>query len=255
MKTRLTTAIIFLLVAALSAPAALAQEKVLLKYDLQPGSISVYRINLRGLTTTTIGEMKQKVDIDTELYVSQAVEAVAKDGTTTITTSIDSGRSDINGEVTIPDNVGQRFTATMDRTGKILEAPVMPDGNEMSQMQIAFPSEPLAIGAKWTRENELQGGKVKLIAEYELAGFEQIGNRRCAKIVSVVTSAGGGNPSGRTFVGMKANGVIHFAYDDGLIVKNVVTSFMDIKMTSSFGEQEQEILTKMFMTMTMELRE
>lgn len=255
MKTRLTITMTFLLAALLSGSMAVAQEKVLLQYDLKPGTISVYRLNLRGLTTTTIGDMKQKVDIDTELYVSQAVETVAADGATTVTTSIDSGKSDINGEVTIPDNVGQRFTATMDRTGKILKAPVMPDGNEISQMQIAFPSEPVTVGDKWTRENELQGGKVKLVARYELTGFETVGKRKCAKIVSLVTSAGGGDPSDRTYVGMKANGVIHFAIAEGLIVKNVVTSFMDLKMTSSFGQGEQEIFTKMFMTMTMELRE
>lgn len=243
------TVVIFVAVAVLPVSAA---DSYLLKYNLQPGTVSVHKVTLRGLTTTVIGERKQKIDIDTELYTSQAVEAVSKDGNISIVTSIDSGNSKMNGEVTVPENVGSRYKSVMTSNGKILELTGTAD-QTVKQMQMVFPEIPIAIGYKWTSTNRLPQG-IDIVATYEFKGIETFNERKCAKIKSIVKSVGGGSLEDRTYVGMSANGIIHFDIEKGLIVKNVVTSFMDVKMMSSFGNTEQEIFTKLFMTMTMTLQ-
>jgi hypothetical protein len=231
-----------------------AQEQVLLRYNLKPGMISVHKVTLRGLTTTTIGERKQKIDIDTEIFTSQAVESLLSNGNINVVTSIDSGQSKMNGEITIPENVGTKYKVLMSPEGKIINFSGDQIDQTVKQMQMEFPNEPIKKGHIWTTRNELKQG-IEIESSYEFLGIEDFKGHKCAKIKSLVKSIGGGSPLDRTYLGMKANGVIHFSVDKGVIVKNVVTSFMDVKMVSSFGNVEQEINTKLFMTMTMELQD
>lgn len=245
----LLTVLIFVAVSSMPAAAA---DSYLLEYNVKPGSVAVHKVALRGLTTTVIGEREQKIDIDTELYTSQAVESVSKDGKISIVTSIDSGQSKMNGEITVPENVGSKYKSVMTSSGRILELTGTAD-QTVKQMQMEFPDKPVEIGYTWKNTTRLPQG-IEIEATYEFAGIETISKRKCAKIKSIVKSIGGGTSADRTYVTMNANGVIHFDIENGVIVKNVVTSFMNVKMMSSFGNQEQAILTKLFMTMTMTLQ-
>ena len=145
---------------------------LIVRFAPKPGSIAVYRLSLRGVTTTAIGDMDQKIDVDTEMYISQACEKVA-DNRITLVTSIDSGKSNVNGDVTVPETVGARYQVVMEPSGKILESS-QSIGGETTQMQIVFPDKPLRVGDSWEQIIPIQNGKLNLRATYALEGFDVV---------------------------------------------------------------------------------
>jgi len=238
----------------ISLTSTVYSKNIILKYGGKKGELSVYKLNLKGITTTTVGGRVEKLEVDTSLFLSQVIESIS-DSEIKIKTTVDSGTSNVNGKPSIPDVVGKTFYITSTRSGKVLKVEGIPNAVNLDQMQVMLPGEPISIGKTWSKEITVNTPvPIILKVTYKFKGFETLKGIQCAVIKSSVKSK---KPDKNLDMSINANGLIYFDYQKGKIVKSVVTSFMRMSMRAKlYGPKSklQKILTSMFMTLTMELQ-
>jgi len=119
-------------------------------------------------------------------------------------------------------------------------------------MQLIFPDDPVEIGSSWSNKipPSLQV-PVALEVTYKILGFETIKDFKCIKVVSQVRSGKTSKIEGLK-LDVTADGVIYFAYEKGLMVKNEVKSAMSMVLKRVVNNKAESIITKMKMDMKME---
>lgn len=227
-----------------------AQEAVLLEYKPKPGTTVKYQMNIRGSTVVTAMQKAQKTDLETIMKVEQKVTGVDKNGNIEMTTTILEGTITVNNTPTPLPAVGQIIRVKMAKDGEILESEGMDQGN-FNQMQVRFPNKPVKVGDSWN--SEIQPNPqlpIPLKVKYTLVGFEKVDGYDCAVLQSNVTSDQG--QAGSINLNVKADGKIWFAYKEGIMVKNEVTSNMVMVMESDMGGGKKEkIDTRMNLVLKM----
>jgi hypothetical protein len=145
------------------------------------------------------------------------------------------------------------YTVTLSPSGKVVSAKGLPDNLNLNQLQVNFPDFPVKQGHKWEHSFVVQSNfEIPMKAEYKFEEIVEMNGVRCAKIKSEVVNL---SPSDKNVkLNTKATGVIYFDWKNGRVVKNVVTSFMDLRMPANLYGEDHVILVNMFMTMIMELK-
>jgi hypothetical protein len=233
--------------------AAVAEEKVLLQYNPKPGTAAKYKLGIKGITTVTAMDRAQKTDLETQMTLEQKVTGVDKDGNLSITTTIMDGQIVVNKTPTQLPAVGQVITVKMAKNGEVLSSEGADQSTNFQQMQIKFPEKPVGIGDTWsTTINPNPQLPIPLEVKYTVQGFETVSGYKCVKLQSRVTTSQG--DAGSINLNVEADGKIWFAYEDGIMVKNEVTSNMVMVMTNDLGSGKKEkIDTRMNLTMRMNL--
>jgi hypothetical protein len=229
-----------------------ADAGVLLRYKASPGDTANYQMVMEGSTTVFVADRRQKTDLNTEIYLKQEVDDVSDTGVIGLTTVIESGRINVNNQTSVIPNVGQRVRTEMQPNGAVINTVGMNQQLNLSQMQLIFPDDPVQIGTKWSNKipPSLQV-PVSLQVTYKIVAFESIKDFKCIKILSRVRSGKKSKIEGLK-LDVKADGVIYFAYEKGLMVKNEVKSSMDMVLKRVVNNKSESIITKMKMDMKME---
>jgi hypothetical protein len=232
--------------------AASAHAGVVLRYKASPGDKASYQMVMEGSTTVFVGDRRQKTDLTTEIFLKQEVDEVADTGVIGLTTIIESGRINVNSVSSVIPNVGQRVKTEMHPNGAIINTVGMNQNLNLSQMQLIFPEKEVEVGSSWSNEiaPSLQV-PVPLSVTYKIVGFETIKDFKCIKIVSEVRSGEKSKIEGLK-LDVQADGVIYFAYEKGMMVKNEVKSSMNMILKRVVNNKAESIITKMKMDMKME---
>jgi hypothetical protein len=119
-------------------------------------------------------------------------------------------------------------------------------------MQLVFPDEELEIGSSWANSipPSLQV-PVALNVTYKIVGFQKVKGKDCIKILSEVRSGDSTTIEGLS-LDVKADGIIYFAFEEGMMVKNEVKSSMNMILKRVINNKQERIITKMNMDMKME---
>ena len=229
-----------------------AQAGVVLKYQAEAGDKASYQMLMEGNTTVFVGDRQQKTQLSTEIFLKQEVDEVQQSGVIGMTTTIESGRINVNGVPSVIPNVGQRVKTNMHPNGAIIDTQGMNQNLNLSQMQLIFPAEEIEVGSTWSNEipPSLQV-PVPLSVTYKVVGFETIKGFKCIKILSQVRSGAKANIEGLK-LDVQADGTIYFAYEKGMMVKNDVKSAMNMILKRVVNNKSESIITKMKMDMKME---
>lgn len=229
-----------------------ADAGVLLRYRAEPGDSAAYQMVMEGNTTVFVADRKQATDINTEIFLKQEVEEVSDSGVISLNTIIESGRINVNGNSSAIPNVGQRVRTEMQPNGAVVNTVGMNQQLNLSQMQLVFPDDAVEIGSSWSTKipPSLQV-PVALEVNYKIVGFETIKDFKCIKILSQVRSGKKTKIEGLK-LDVKADGVIYFAYEKGLMVKNEVKSAMSMVLKRVVNNKSESIITKMKMDMKLE---
>lgn len=232
--------------AVFAAPA----EKVLLQYSPAPGTTVKYKMNIQGTTVVTAMQRAQ-TNLETAMSLEQKVTGVDKNGNVEMTTTITEGTITVNDTPTPLPNIGQIIKVKMAKNGEVLESEGMDQGANFNQMQIKFPQKPVGVGDSW--DSTISPNPqlpIPLKVKYTVLGFETIDGYECCKLQSSVTSEAG--DTGSINLNVKADGKIWFAYKNGIMVKNEVTSSMVMIMENDMGGGKKEkIDTRMNLTLKM----
>mgnify|MGYP003573112538 FL=1 len=236
----------------LSVVASAAHAGVKLRYKSQVGDKSAYQMVMEGETTVFVAERRQKTNLTTEIFLTQEVLEVADSGVINVATQIDSGRINVNQVSSVIPNVGQRVVTQMHPNGQIINTEGLQGNLNLNQMQLVFPDEELEVGSTWSKElpPSLQV-PVGLDVKYKIVGFERVKGKRCIKVLSEVRSGETSTVEGLS-LDVRADGIIYFAYDEGMMVKNEVKSSMKMILKRVVNNKSESIITKMNMDMKME---
>ncbi len=240
-----------LLALALVLPGS-SEAGVKLRYKGKPGDKASYQMIMEGHTTVFVADRRQKTDLTTEIFLTQNVDEATESGVLGITTVIDSGRINVNGTTSVIPNVGQKVRTEMHPDGKIVNTQGLNNNLNLSQMQLVFPDKELEVGSSWSNEipPSLQV-PISLNVTYKIVGFETIKGKNCIKVVSEVRSGKEASIEGLSLE-VSADGVIYFAYDEGMMVKNEVKSAMKMVLKRVVNNKPESIITRMNMDMKME---
>ncbi len=231
---------------------ATAAEKVLLQYSPAAGTTAKYKMNIRGNTIVTAYKRAQRTNLETAMTIEQKVTGVDKDGNIDMATTILDGTITVNNTPTQLPNTGQIVNVKMAKDGEILSSSGMEQGN-FQEMQIRFPKKPVGVGDSWT--SSIQPNPqlpIPMNVKYTVMGFEKMNGMDTVKLKSEVSSSQGS--AGSINLDVKANGMIWFAYDKGIMVQNEVTSNMVMIMENDLGGGKKEkIETRMNLSLKMGL--
>ncbi|GAB4283081.1 MAG: hypothetical protein Kow0029_28990 [Candidatus Rifleibacteriota bacterium] len=246
---------IFLCVLFLASVAftATAAEKVLLQYNPAPGTTAKYKMIIKGNTIVTAYKRAQRTNLETTMTIEQKVTGVDKQGNIDMETTILDGTITVNNTPTQLPNTGQIINVKMAKDGEIISSSGMDQQGNFNQMQIKFPNKPVGIGDSWTSTIKPNPQlPIPMNVKYTLMGFEKVNGMECAKLKSEVTSSQGA--AGSINLDVKANGIIWFAYEKGIMVQNEVTSNMVMIMENDLGGGKKEkIETRMNLSLKMGL--
>lgn len=235
------------------AAAAPAEAGIQLRYQSKAGDKASYQMVMEGHTSVFVGDRTQKTDLKTEIFLTQETNEVTDAGVISVTTVIDSGRIEVNSTPSVIPNVGQRVKTEMHPNGAIINTQGLNNPNlNLSQMQLIFPDKAVEIGSSW--ENDIPPSlqvPVGLHVVYKVVGFEKIKGLDCVKIQSEVRSGKESNIEGLS-LDVKADGIIFFAYQKGMMVQNEVKSTMNMILKRVVNNKSESIITKMNMDMKME---
>jgi len=232
---------------------ATAAEQVLLQYNPAPGTTAKYKMNIRGNTIVTAYQRAQRTNLETAMTIEQKVTGVDKDGNIDMATTILDGTITVNNTPTQLPNTGQIINVKMAKDGEILSSSGMDQQGSFNQMQIKFPAKPVAVGDSWTSTIKPNPQlPIPMDVKYTVVGFEKVSGMDTVKLKSEVTSSQGA--AGSINLDVKANGMIWFAYDKGIMVQNEVTSNMVMIMENDLGGGKKEkIETRMNLSLKMGL--
>lgn len=232
---------------------ATASEEVLLRYNPKPGTTSRYRMNIRGNTIVTAYRRAQRTNLETAMTIEQKVTGVDANGNIDMETTILDGTITVNNQPTQLPNIGQLISVKMAPNGEILSSTGMEGQGDFNQMQIQFPDTPVGIGDSWSSTIEPNPQlPIPMNVKYTILGFEKIDGKDCVKIKSEVESSPGA--AGSINLDVKATGTIWFAYNEGIMARNEVTSNMIMVMENDMGGGETEkIETRMNLNLRMGL--
>lgn len=226
---------------------------VRLEYGSQVGDSSTYRLVMDGQTTVFVSERTQKTTIRTEMSLSQEVTGY-KDGIVSLESKIDSGSINVNGQQSALPSIGQVIVTRLKKNGEILSASGFGPNMNLNSMQLVFPDRELDVGDSWKSTIDPTAQvPVPLHVEYKVLGFEKIRDYDCIKIASSVRSGAKGTVEGLDLK-VQADGNIYYAYKVGKMIKNDVTSVMNMVLKRIVDNKPQRIITKMNMDMRMELQ-
>lgn len=232
---------------------ATAQEKVLLRYNPKPGTTAKYRMNIRGNTIVTAYRRAQRTNLETAMTIEQRVTGVDRQGNVDMATTILDGTITVNNTPTQLPNIGQIINVKMAPNGEILASSGMEGEGNFNQMQIKFPDTPVGVGDSWT--STIQPNPqlpIPMNVKYSILGMEKVRGMDCVKIKSEVSSSQGA--AGSINLDVKATGTIWFAYKDGIMAQNEVTSNMLMIMENDLGGGNTEkIETRMNLNLKMDL--
>jgi hypothetical protein len=171
-----------------------------------------------------------------------------------VSTTIVSGKTAINKEVSDLPNVGDAIFMKMNKRGAVIEASGGGDPNfDFKQMQIEFPERKVKPGDKWTSKiKPNEKFPIPMEAIYTYIGTEMIQGYECAKIDSEIRVL----PSDRKNIELDvdARGVLYFAVKEGKMIRNEVRSKMNMKMTIEAPEYPQPVIVNMNMNLDMEMK-
>jgi len=240
--------VVFLMSIALSASAA---GKVLLEYNPKPGTVTKYKMNIRGNTVVTAMKRAQKTKLETAMSLVQKVTGVDAKGNIDMTTTITDGTITVNDTPTKLPAIGQIIKVTMAKNGEVIQTAGMDDQANFNQMQIKFPSKPIGAGDSWSSTiNPNPQLPIPLNVKYTVEGFETVSGYKCVKLRSDVSSSQG--TAGSINLRVRAVGQIWFAYEAGIMVKNEVQSNMFMTMENDMGGgRKEKIDTRMNLTLRM----
>jgi hypothetical protein len=232
---------------------ATAAEKVLLQYNPAPGTTAKYKMNIRGNTIVTAYRRAQRTNLETAMTIEQKVTGVDRQGNIDMATTILDGTITVNNTPTQLPNTGQKINVKMARDGEILSSSGMDQQGNFNQMQIKFPKKPVGVGDTWTSTIKPNPQlPIPMNVKYTVVGFEKINGMESVKLKSEVTSSQGA--AGSINLDVKANGMIWFAYEKGIMIKNEVTSNMVMIMENDLGGGKKEkIETRMNLSLKMGL--
>jgi len=233
-----------------------AKEPVTLKYRYTLGETLVYRVVMRGTTTTISGDITEKAHIETILDLTQKVKDVSTDGTVTLECSIKSGKSSINDEEFTPLNAGETFSVIMSSRGEILDTQGVVGGVNLDQMQIMFPEYPVNIGDSWRRKLKVTTGyPIDLLITYKVADIKSGNDLSVVKLRSIVQGIPQASPKpGVLLRKLRAEGSIMFDNRRGKITNNTVASALEMYVRDEVDGVTRETVTRMNMTMTVDLQ-
>ncbi len=236
--------------------AAMCAEPVLLGYRFIPGETMVYRMVIRGTSTSTSGTIKEKSHIETVLRLTQRVAAVNQDGIARLECRIDSGKSTVNGQEFTPLNVGQKFNVQLNEQGEVISVQGLAEGINIDQMQITFPAQPVSLGDSWKREFTVTSGyPVKLMITYTVEDITRTEASCLVKLRSVVEGIPQEAPRPGVLLNkLRAEGSILFDCVKGRITSNHVSSVMQMKMREIKDGAPRDVSTRLNMSMTVELQ-
>lgn len=232
---------------------ATAAEKVLLQYNPAPGTTAKYKMNIRGNTIVTAYRRAQRTNLETAMTIEQKVTGVDRQGNIDMATTILDGTITVNNTPTQLPNTGQKINVKMARDGEILSSSGMDQQGNFNQMQIKFPRKPVGVGDSWTSTIKPNPQlPIPMNVKYTVVGFEKMNGMDSVKLKSEVTSSQGA--AGSINLDVKANGMIWFAYNKGIMIKNEVTSNMVMIMENDLGGGKKEkIETRMNLSLKMGL--
>ena len=242
--------VMFLMSVALGATAA---EKVLLQYNPAPGTTAKYKMNIRGNTIVSAYRRAQKTNLQTAMTIQQKVTGVDKKGNIDMETTILDGTITVNKTPTQLPSIGQVIKVKMAKNGEIISSTGMDQQGNFNQMQIKFPSKPVGVGDSWKSTIKPNPQlPIPMNVKYTVMGFEKVSGKDCVKLKSQVTSSQGN--AGSINLNVKATGTIWFAYKAGIMIKNEVTSNMNMIMENDLGANKKEkIETRMNLSLKMGL--
>jgi len=201
----------FLLVAALCAPLAFAQDAVALKRIPKEGESAKYTLKV----DTELGGMKIK-------FSAKVVEKVTKvnpDGTFVVSSEQHDIVLNVDGNDTAaPAEVGGAVTTTYRTDGTVSDMQgdqVDADGYRMSNIQVVvWPKDPVKVGSKW--ESDIKAdkdkGTVDVHTTYEVLASEKVGTHDCFKVAYDAAEKGSAAPA-------ESKGTVWIDVTNGQIVK------------------------------------
>lgn len=240
----------------LGAAAAFA-EPVRLKYNCSKGDQSKYKMTMLGTTELFMGDRIQETVLTTEMFLTQRVEDVADTGVITMGTSIDSGKVVVNGMPNPLPYTGQKVQTQMLRNGEIVSAGAGPNFNNS---QLIFPDRPLNVGSTWEATlppNDQVPVPLKVRYTYDGRDTFKAADGKlvpCVKIRSQVSTDPAAPASEGMKLTVKADGTILFDDAKGRMLNNTVESNMEMVMKRTVGEVTHSLITRMKMTIILEIQ-
>lgn len=232
---------------------AQSEPGVRLEFKGGVGSKNAYGVLMQGKSIVESAGQSQSTDMKMEMVIEQKV--LQSNGTEMdVSTTIVSGSTAINNEVSELPNVGQAILMKMNKRGAVIEASGGGDPNfDFKQMQIEFPERKVKNGDTWTSKiKPNEKFPIPMEAIYTMVGTEMVQGYECAKIESEIRVL----PSDRKNIDLEvdAKGVLYFAVKEGKMVKNEVRSKMIMKMTIEAPEYPQPVIVNMTMNLDMEMK-
>lgn len=239
---RLSVFLAVLLLVSMAFTAS-AQEKVLLQYNVDPGTTTKYKMTLKGNTTVVApGNRQTRTDIETAMTIQQKVTGKDRAGNIDMETAVLEGKITVNGTPTPIPGIGEIISVKMAKDGTILSQSGPDQGGMGGSQQIKFPANPVGVGDTWTTRME-PNPQVPIPMEtiYTVEAFEKIGGEDCVRLKSEVSTPK--SNTGTVNLDVKANGKIWFAYKKGIMIQNEVVSHMTMIMQQDLGNGKPENLT------------
>lgn len=177
-----------------------AQEKVLLQYKAKEGQVSTYKAE--GELAMEFGGTKFNIEL--KIVQRQKITKIAANGEITQESTTEEYEMSFNGNKAPADEdmlKGKEIItirADGSRVSKEVEGRDEPEGAEgqehLSQaFQVIFSDKPVGTGDKWNYEfkEDKKAGTLPGVAEYEVVGFEKVGNVPCVHIKHNYQAKGG----------------------------------------------------------------
>lgn len=234
------------------AVSSFAADKVLLQYNNKPGTTVKYKLHLQGTTTVAAtGGEAMKTDLETDVALDLKVTGVDKNGNIEMASTITEGTITVNKVPTPLPAIGQVNRIKMTKSGEVLESEGMGQQNNLAEMQVKFPEKPIGIGETWDAEIKPNPQMpIALKVKYTLIGFEAVDGKECAILQTNIVSDAG--ETGSLNFNVKADGKIWFSHKDGIIIKNEVTTTMNMIMENDIGGgKKNKIETRMNLNLKM----
>ncbi|MFC1742346.1 hypothetical protein ACFL35_00020 [Candidatus Riflebacteria bacterium] len=229
-----------------------AAKKIRLRYNLKKGDKAKYNLVINGKTTVSAMKQQQTTDLLTKMKISQNVNNVAKNGKISVQTKILDGSITVNGQTTKLPAIGQVINMEMLPNGQVVKSEGFDNQQNLSQMQIKFPSRPVGIGDSWKSKVVPNPAlPIPLNIKYAIVGFQKVMGRSCVIIQSTVTT--GKNKEEGIDLKVRAKGKIFFDYNHGIMVKNQVQTKMNMVMSNQIDGKMEKIVTNMEMRLQMYL--
>lgn len=248
-----TLGLALLFIFALAAD--LHAKPVKLEYNLPKGDATKYSIKMDSKMSVGFQTKVEKVDTQASMTMTQRVIDKDDAGTMYMLTAIEDVKTVVNGipaDQETNKTAEQVFTMRIKPSGEIVDAQGLRQDISMQQMQLAFPTKPVDVGATW--EHVIPANQqitVPLHMKYEVTGFKKVGEAECVVIKSSVVSKP--KEKSEESLDVKADGEIVFDYTAGKIVENKVKGNFGQVSLQEIGGKPEPVVTKVEITLEMKM--